>query len=292
MGVAALFQTFCDDLLISSDTRSVIATRYNAICTRLNKDFWNVEGTSGGRYIGSFGRNTANGRVSDIDMIFEMPLSTYNTYNSYVSNGQSALLQAVKRSIQQTYSSTDVRGDGQVVQVTFADDMKFEVLPVFKVEAGHYTYADANNGGSWRTTNPLPEIEAIASADSDANCNLRPLCRMMRAWKYYCNVPINGLLLDTLACRFISDWAERKQSYLYYDWMTRDFFEYLKNQPASQTLWYAVGSGQAISNTDNFRYKATLAHNITKEAITLLGESKEWSAKQKWRELYGTRFPE
>src|SRR5260221_350305 len=75
MGVAALFQTFCDDLLISSDTRSVIATRYNAICTRLNKDFWNVEGTSGGRYIGSFGRNTANGRVSDIDMIFEMPLT-------------------------------------------------------------------------------------------------------------------------------------------------------------------------------------------------------------------------
>jgi hypothetical protein len=292
MGVAAFFQTFCDELLISSDTRSIIATRCSAICTRLNKDFWDAVDTSGGRYIGSFGRNTANGRVSDIDMIFEMPLSTYNTYNSYVSNGQSALLQAVKRSIQQTYSSTDVRGDGQVVQVTFADGMKFEVLPVFKVETGHYTYADANNGGSWRTTNPLPEIEAIASGDSEANCNLRPLCRMMRAWKYYCNVPINGLLLDTLACRFISDWAYRKQSYLYYDWMTRDFFEYLKNQPASQTVWYAIGSGQAIYNTDNFRYKATLAHNITKEAIALLGESKEWSAKQKWRELYGTRFPE
>ncbi len=292
MGVAAIFQAFCDELLISSGTRSAIATRNDAICTRLNKDFWNVEGTSGGRYIGSFGRNTANGRVSDIDMIFEMPHSVYNTYDDYDSNGQSALLQAVKRSIQQTYSSTDVRGDGQVVQVTFTDGMKFEVLPVFKGDSGIYTYADANNGGSWKTTNPIPEISAIATGDSDANYNLRPLCRMMRAWKYYCSVPINGLLIDTLAYRFLCDWAHRKDSYLYYDWMTRDFFAYLKNQSDTQTVWYAVGSGQAINNPDNFRYKATLAYNITNEAIAFLGDSKESSAKQKWKEIYGARFPD
>jgi hypothetical protein len=75
MNVAEMFEAFCKDLLIGTDTRSTISTRYLAICTRLNKDFWNVDTTSGGRYIGSFGRNTANDRISDIDMLFEMPLS-------------------------------------------------------------------------------------------------------------------------------------------------------------------------------------------------------------------------
>lgn len=64
---------------------------------------------SGGRYVGSFGRNTANGWISDIDMLFEMPLSTYNTYNGYIGNGQSALLQAVKNSIATTYPNTEFK---------------------------------------------------------------------------------------------------------------------------------------------------------------------------------------
>lgn len=250
-----------------------------------------MDTTSGGRYIGSFGRNTANGRVSDIDMVFEMPLSTYNTYDSYLGNGQSALLQAVKRSIATTYPSTDVKGDGQIVQVKFTDGMKFEVLPGFKNTNGSYKYADANGGGCWRTTNPIPEIDSINSGDVLTNYNLRPLCRMIRAWKYYCNVPINSLLIDSLAYRFLTNWSYRDKSFLYYDWMTRDFFEYLKNQTAGQTTWYAVGSGQTIINSDNFRYKATVAYNTSVDAIQLLAEGKEWSAKQKWKELYGARFP-
>ena len=98
VNIGAIFETFCKDLLIGTSKRSTISTRYLAICTRLNKDFWNMETDSGGRYIGSFGRNTANNWVSDIDMLFEMPLKIYYSYNNYTGNGQSALLQAVKKS--------------------------------------------------------------------------------------------------------------------------------------------------------------------------------------------------
>jgi hypothetical protein len=292
MSVATYFETFCKDLLIGITLRSTISTRYLSICTRLNKDFWKMDTNTGGRYVGSFGRNTANEWISDIDMLFEMPRSKYNTYNAYTTNGQSALLQAVKNSIATTYPNTDLKGDGQIVLVKFADGMKMEVLPAFKNGDDSYTFADSNGGGSWKTTNPIPEINAVATGDILTSKNLRHLCRMTRAWKYYCNVPIKGLLIDTLAYRFLINWSYRDKSFLYYDWMSRDFFEFLKNQTENQTTWYAIGSSQAINNPDNFRYKAKEAFNKAKEAIQLQTDNKEWTAKQKWREIYGTRFPD
>jgi hypothetical protein len=291
MSVATIFQTFCNNLKITQDKRSTISTRYNSICTRLNKDFWNMDTTHGGRYVGSYGRETANDWVSDVDMLFEMPSSLHTQYSNYIGNGQSAFLQAVKNSIEKTYPDSKIAGDGQVVKVRFADNTSFEVLPAFKNSDNTFTHANSNNGGSWQKTNPIPEIEAVNSGNISTNYNLRELCRMVRSWKYYCVVPIQGLLIDTLAYRFLTNWEHRSQSYLYYDWMSRDFFEYLRNQSENQTIWYALGSGQVIYNPDNFRYKATVAFNISKAAIDYHKEEKEWSAKQEWRKLYGFRFP-
>ena len=250
-----------------------------------------MDTTHGGRYVGSYGRNTANGWISDIDMIFEMPSSLKNTYDNYIGNGQSAFLQSVKNSIALTYPNTHLKGNGQIVEVNFTDGMSFEVLPAFKNSDDSYTFADSNAGGSWKTTNPIPEINAINNGDSLTNNNLKRLCKMARSWKGYCNVPIKGLLIDTLAYRFLIDYAHKNQSYLYYDFMSRDFFKYLKEQNADQTTWYAVGSLQNIYNPDNFRYKATVAYNKSLEAIQLEADNKGWSAKQKWREIYGNRFP-
>ena len=249
------------------------------------------ETTHGGRYVGSFGRHTANGWVSDIDMIFEMPSWLKTQYDNYTGNGQSAYLQAVKNSIAKTYSTTTLKGDGQIVLISFSDGMKIELLPAFKNDDDTFTYADSNSGGSWKKTNPIPEIKAINNGDSLTNSNLKRLCRMARAWKYKCNVSIKGLLIDTLAYRFLTNWSNKDKSYLYYDWMSRDFFEYLKDQTENQTIWYAVGSGQAIYNYGDFRYKAKVAYNKAVDAINLQSEDKEWSSKQKWREIYGTRFP-
>ncbi|MDR6458153.1 hypothetical protein J2786_001246 [Chryseobacterium vietnamense] len=292
MSEAVYFENFSNNLLIGSTLRSTISMRYINICKRLNKDFWNMDDcTTGGRYIGSFGRNTATGWISDIDILFEMPWRFYLNYNDYIGNGQSAFLQVVKNSIAKTYPTTSLKGDGQIVSIKFADGMEIEVLPVFKNNDDSYTFADSNDGGSWKTTNPIPEINMIGIGDSLTNYNLRSLCRMTRAWKHFCSVPIKGLLIDTLAYRFLINWENRNKSYLYYDLMCRDFFEYLKNQSQNQSTWSALGSNQIIYNPENFQYKATIAYNKAKEAIKYQNDKMEWSAKQKWKEIYGNRFP-
>jgi len=289
MGVTEKFTDFCKKLEFSSDELTTIQSRFEAICKRLNKDFWDMDSVTGGKFVGSVGRKTANGWESDIDMLFEMPSAVYNQYNAYQGNGQSALLQAVKNSISITYPNTDVGGDGQVVVVPFTDSLRFEVLPAWKNSLGIYTYADSNNGGSWKTTNPNAEIAAIETGQLFTNNNLINLCRMLRAWKSYNSVPIGGLLLDTLAYNFLTNWYNRHQSYLYYDFMTRDFFEYLKN--VNSTSWFAIGSGAVLTKQGEFSGKAEKAYKTALEAIEFENSGLASSANSKWRDIYGLRFP-
>lgn len=292
MGLANWFESFCNELQV--DNSATISGRYSAITTRLNTDFWNTtSSTAHSLYVGSYGRNTAIRGFSDLDMIFELPWAMYTRYNSHLTNGQSALLQTVKASIEKTYSRTSIRGDGQVIQVAFSD-MTFEVVPTFPHSDGSFTYPDANDGGSWRTTNPRAEIAAIRSRNSACSGNLIPLCRMMRQWKNNWTVPIGGLLIDTLAYQFIENWANRDKSYLYYDFLCRDFFKFMADQSRTQAYWRAPGSGQSVYGGDLFQYKATRCYNLSMEAIDheMASPKREWSAKQKWREVFGGRFPE
>ena len=294
MGLADWFSTFCKNLQVK-DGGGTISLRYKNITKRLNTDFWSTTSeTAHSFYVGSYGRNTATQGFSDLDMTFELPASVYHTYNAYSSNGQYALLQAVKKSIETTYATTNIRADGQVIQVPFDDGIMFEVVPVFVNTAGSYTFPDANNGGSWRTTNPKPEIEAIRVRNNDCNKNVIPLCRMMRAWKAKWNVPIGGLLIDTLAYQFIGTWQHRKESYLYYDYMCRDFFKSMADQSLEQEYWKAPGSGQYVYGKGLIQFKAKSCYNLSLEAIKheTLQPKQEWSAKQKWRDIFGTTYPD
>ena len=292
MGLADWFSTFCSNIQVRDG--GTISSRYSTITRRLNTDFWNTTSeTSHSLYVGSYGRNTATQGFSDLDMIFQLPYSVYQQYNSYSGNGQSALLQAVRRSIQKTYSTTNIGADGQVVQVPFTDGITFEVVPAFVNRDESFTFPNANAGGSWQTTNPKPEIEAIRSRNRECNGNLIPLCRMMRAWKSEWSVPIGGLLIDTLAYQFIIDWEYKDKSYFYYDYMCRDFFRFMADQDRDQEYWRAPGSGQYVYGKGLFQWKATRCYNLSLEAIAheTASPKREWSAKQKWREIFGTSFP-
>lgn len=292
MGLAEWFSDFCSNIAIQN--AGTISTRYRAITRRLNTDFWDTTSdVAHSLYVGSYGRNTAIRGFSDLDMVFALPSSLYFQYDQYQGNGQSALLQAVRTSMRKTYSTSSIGGDGQVVVVSFQDGITFEVLPAFTNQAGSYTYPDSNGGGSWKVTNPRPEIEAIRTRNNACNGNLVRLGRMMRAWRSTWNVPMSGLLMDTLAYQFIGSWPYRDKSYLYHDWMCRDFFDFVRQQDDQKGYWRAPGSGQYVYPKGMFQWKATRCYNVAKEAIehekaTL---KREWSAKQKWRDIFGTAFP-
>ena len=222
-------------------------------------------------------------------MIMQLPYSTYQTFNNYSGNKQSALLQAVKKSIEITYRPTYIRADGQVIKLDFTDGICFEIVPGFINDDYSYTFPDSNNGVSWRTTNPRPEISEMTLKNNEWNKNLKRLCRMARAWKDNWDVPMGGLLIDTLAYNFLKDWSNKDKSYLYYDFMSRDFFEYLSNQNTTQTYWLSPSARQYVWRTGKFETKAKQAYD--RALVAIEKESYPTTAKSKWREIYGTKFP-
>lgn len=292
MSVSDYFSTFCSNLRMDSDTVSKIQYRYHQITKRINLDYWNsLSEITHSLYVGSYGRGTEIW-TSDIDIIVQLPDSTYEKFNAYKSNGQSALLQEVKGVLQKTYSTSYVKGDGQVIGINFSDGINFEIVPTFINAYGSYIYPDSNSGGSWKTTDPKKEIDAMNSRNKDTNKNLKHLCRMVRAWKGECNVPMSGILIDTLVYKFINDWEYKDKSYLYYDFLSRDFFKYLNDLDEDQNYWLAPGSQRDVLKNGEFHAKAKIAYNNAVSAILYEDSSCPYSAKQKWREIYGTKFPE
>lgn len=292
MSVAELFQEFSSNLRMGQRQRSSLAQRTERITRALNVEFRSTDSSSANRfYVGSMGRNTAIPTVSDVDLLYVLPYEAWTKYNAHSGNKQSSLLNAVRLAISTTYPTSRVSGDGQVVVIAFTDGVTYEVLPAFLNNEQGYTFADSNNGGSWKACKPKQEMSAFSTRNNVCNGNLVELCRMTRAWRDANNAPISGMLIDTLAYQFIEEWAHKNKSYLYYDYMTRDFFAFLASQNQLQQYWSAPGSGSRVSRKGLFEYKARQAELRALDAIQHLEANREWSAKQKFREIYGTDFP-
>lgn len=293
MSVSDNFRAFRANYLIPTATVSSISSRYKRLTKQLNKDFWNTESeTAHSLYVGSYGRDTAANGVSDLDVAFTLPYSVYEKYNAYQSNGQSALLQAVRTSIERTYANSYVGGDGQVVALNFTDGIRFEILPVFLNKDGKsFTFADSNGGGSWRTCNPRAEMEFFATRDTFANGNLKAISRMARIWRDYHEVPLSGMLIDTLAYQFIANWPYRDKSYLFHDWLVRDFLLYLSQIDSGQLYWRAPGSESYVWKKGNFQGKAAALHAVAESAIEHESKGRPATARNKWREIFGPTYP-
>lgn len=278
-----MFKDFLDNLKI--DNSEQISLRYGEITACLNKKFRDTESkTANSLQVGSYGRWTGIKSISDLDMLYIMPASKWDDYKN---GGQSKLLEDTKDAIKARYPTTTVKVDRLVVRVLYSK-FHIEVQPVFEQEDGSFKYPDTYNGSSWKITKPRDEIKAMSEFVTQKNKNLRKLCKMARAWKNKHGVGMGGLLIDTLAYNFLkSTNAYDDKSYLYYDWMSRDFFKYLADQP-NQDYYAALGSGQRVKVKQKFQKKAQKAYDLCLEAIEA---EKTDSVNDKWKKVYGRPFP-
>ncbi|MGB0414847.1 MAG: nucleotide-binding domain-containing protein [Coraliomargarita sp.] len=283
MSVSEMFSGFIANLAISNT--STISSRYGELTAALNKQFRDTESkTDNTLQVGSFGRRTGINGISDLDMLYIMPKSRWDDYKG---GKQLKLLQDTKAAILKRYPKTNVRVDRLVVTVTYAD-FHVEVQPVFEQADQSYYYPDTSGDGSWKTTKPKQEMAAVSALDAAKNSNLRALCKMARAWKNKHGVAMGGLLIDTLAYNFLNSTSDYDdKSFLYYDFLSRDFFEYLSKLP-EQDYFAAPGSGQRVKVKKKFQPKAKKAHKLCLEAIKA---EKQQNVNAKWKKVYGRPFP-
>ncbi len=252
--------------IISQDKRSLISDRYHTITRAINIEFRGLTSdTANSFYVGSYGRGTAI-NTSDLDVLVVLPETEYNRYDNMNGNGQSRLLQAVRKAIQRSYPISEIRADGQVVKVAFSDNMKFEVLPAFENKTlngmgnSTYKYPDSNMGGNWLSTDPKAEQEAMKQKNEKSNDLLFDTCKHIRYIRdnHFKSYHLPGIIIDSFVYTAIGDWhwsnpnenanMTSSSEYKYEKNLCNYLWKY-KNHSVNNL--YAPGSRQKISFDDD-----------------------------------------
>lgn len=282
------FETFMGNL--EPTNLAEIETTVGEIAKKLNKNYYDLDGdkTSHMYIVGSIGRETAIKGVSDLDILFDLPDEVFKKFDAYEEKKQSSLLQEVKNVLKKRYLNTDISGDGQVVVIKFSK-YTVELVPGFKQSDDRFKYPDTNNGGSWKYTDPLSEIEESKKTSEDTDNNFKYIANMLRAWKNKQGFKFGGLLIDTITYKFLNEKIDyRNISFDSYLDMTKALFKYIKNLNKDQAYWHALGSNQQVYNCDKGKF-ITKAEKAYKQLKDLTENSSD--VNKKLRQIFGTQFP-
>lgn len=248
---------------VESSKRELISKRYKRITKAVNSEFWGSGSeTAHSLYVGSYGRGTAT-TDSDLDVLLSLPRSEYERFDTCKGNGQSRLLQAVKTAVSGTYSTTDVKADGQVVVVRFSDGMKFELLPAFERVDGWgsfagYEYPDTHMGGRWLATDPKAEQEAMKEKNRSSKGLLFDTCKHIRNVhvQSFSSYRLSGIVIDSFVFSAIDGWhwSDGESSEPAGTYEARLLDEYYRHsvQGMAPLSLFSPGSQQIIDTTKSY----------------------------------------
>lgn len=290
MSTGTRFKKFINNLLLTTPQITDGTTKHKGVINCLNRHYYGYPSeTLHGLLVGSWGKETQIGPPRDIDLLFTLPTSVRDRFYARTGNRQSQLLQEVKGVLSATYSSTKVRGDGQVVVVPFVS-FPVEVVPAFKLDSGRYFICDTNNEGRYRVIDPNADIKQVQDSNRDTSGNTRDLIRMMKRWQAYKSVPMKSFWLELLAVEFLRGWMYAGKSAEYYDWMTRDFFEFLVGKAGCCV--FKPGINEAVGLGTAWKSKAESAYDWAKTACSYETAKHISPACTMWRIIFGGDYPE
>lgn len=290
IGVIARFSRFDSDLQPTQPQVDDADTKQLNVRKCLETAYYDTESDSPpGFVVGSWAKRTSVRPSGDIDLLFPIPTSEWARINAYSGNSQSILLQEVKGILASRYPSTDLRGDGQVVQVNF-NSIMVEVVPAFPV-GDDYEFAmpDTHDGGRWKSIWPAFERVTVEVSDGAANGNVVRLCRMIKQWKRHKNVPLKSFLIELLIVEFFEKYRYKEQSFYFYDWFVRDFLRFLTNRANGNI--YSPGGGKYENIGDVWLPSAKQALAKAEEACKLEYEDFPTLAGIEWADIFGSRVP-
>lgn len=289
-GVTNRFRQFNQNITLTSTQIDDGVTKHRGVRSCLNSHYYGIASeTANSMLVGSWGKMTRVRPPRDIDVLFTLPYAVYERFDSYSGNKQSAILQEVKGVLQKTYPDTDMSGDGQVIIVRFAT-INVEVVPAFKLQNGKYWICDTNGGGSYKTTDPITEIDAISNVHSENNNNLRPIIKMLKTWQRNCSVPLKSFYIELLATEFLKQCEWRKNGYFYYDWIMRDFFKYLKSKVKGYL--FVPGTYEILYLGDAWESRCDSAYSRALKACEYEREDYKILAGEEWQKIFGISIPQ
>lgn len=283
------FQTLLSNLSLTVTQVDDGETKYEGVVDCLNRGYWGVSSEAAHRIlVGSWGKATQVRPPRDIDVLFVLPRATYQRFQQRTGNRQSQLLQEIRDVLRQTYSTTEIRGDGQVVVIPF-NTYTVEVAPVFIREGGGCLISDTNDGGRYKYIDPAAEIVALQTADRRFNGNVRKLTRILKQWQRYCNVPIKSFHIEAVIMEMLATRAYGGSDEFWFDWLVRDFFKHLISR--ANGWFFMPVTNEVIYLGDEWLSRVQSAYARALKACDHEYNNDGILAGQEWQKIFGTEIP-
>jgi Second Messenger Oligonucleotide or Dinucleotide Synthetase domain len=150
---------------------------------------------------GSFSHGTGVKGNSDVDYFASLKSSRPTL--------SSSILSSVRAKLKERFPFTNVRVSRPAVVIEFGSGYEtYEVIPAFAVGSvgGGMKFYIPGVVDEWMESTPEAHLEFVN------DCNKIPgegyaksFVRLVKAWKYYCNVPISSFYLEMRAAKYISE---------------------------------------------------------------------------------------
>jgi hypothetical protein len=235
---------------------------------------------------GSYMRDTMIAPLSKADVdIFVVLDPKY-----YEQNGQTNLLDRVKRVLKKTYPKTpEISRNGQAVTISFTD-FEVDVVPAFNRNGGGYlipnTYSD-----TWVSTDPKKHIDIWSDANKAHNGDLVPLIKMLKCWNREHSRLLRTFHLETLALKVFANVniSSFPSGALYFFQNAQTWIGYTLADPAGYD-----GIGSYLNTSDkqkDVRDRLQTACQKALDAEAYANDGGITEAFNKWRIVFGDYFP-
>ena len=148
--------------------------------------------------IGSFGNGTNISGYSDVDYLASIPRNEIPSSSSY-------FLTKVRNALDTRFPNTGVRIDTPAVTVPFGTyrSESTEIVPADYIqEDGFKIYEIADGNGGWMRISPDAHNAYVSKVDQKHNGKVKPLIRLVKAWKFYRSAPISSFYLEMFTARY------------------------------------------------------------------------------------------
>jgi hypothetical protein len=158
--------------------------------------------------IGSFGNGTSVSGYSDVDYLASIPGDKLSSNSDYS-------LRKIREALDARFPNTGVRVDCPAVCVPFGGTAadRTEVVPAHYIgdERDRKVYDIADCAGGWMRASPDAHNAYVADVDGRLGGKVKPLVRFIKAWKYFCNVPVSSFYLELRVAMY----AEGEKAIIY-----------------------------------------------------------------------------
>jgi len=275
------FTKFCDNLKLTTLQNEDAKTKYTGVVKKLHDSYYESNFDGSTKFL--FGSHKTNTNIrpitehQDVDVLFKISEETFEKFDNYESNGQSALLQELKGYLDEKYTSTNkISGWGKVVLIKFSDNThNVEVLPAYEQVNGTFLIPNTENGGSWDEFNPREQVTSFQNSNFKTNGLTADLCRMMKSWVQNTEtLNYSSYILMQDIIMFLEEEYEEGVDYCEYHNVIKNFLDGLKNNCDSVVLKHV-----------------TTAHNRVVKAIEFIDDDKPKEASIELIKIFGSLFP-